>query len=363
MPYVNIPESKLVAGIARIVGKIEGDITSKVLVQANKVQNTFRQDGCPSNLSSIRRQKDSASNSSTKISNRIKKFQSLPNKLKGPLSGLKAAIKVILSLPIPQSVPPGFGIPVNITTKFADILHLLKEFVKQIGDDINGLEHILKAPSGQLKSITNVLNRVELSLKTCEVDKALQDRLNTGELTNQDLEAAGLLDEQGNTIFSTLGPKFIGNNIGDEGQELDSRSIRDISQETGQSLEQVVANIKKDSPQEDNIQTLNDSLTKLSNSNIDPSILNDIKNLIDLFKSLNEIDRSKDSRFVHTGPNGTIYNLEIITDEKSPKIAPRRFAIAKDPSGVVVLKGAKSFSSSIDVLLDEIKFRIDNQLP
>ena len=65
-----------------------------------------------------------------------------------------------------------------------------------------------------------------------------------------------------------------------------------------------------------------------------------------------------DPRFFYKG-----YKLEIIQDVNSPKIAPRRYAIAKDKRGVTVLKGPLSFSSSTDVLLDEIKFRIDNQLP
>jgi hypothetical protein len=72
------------------------------------------------------------------------------------------------------------------------------------------------------------------------------------------------------------------------------------------------------------------------------------------------LDKASDSdpRFFYKG-----YRLEIIQDPNSPKIAPRRYAIAKDKRGVIVLKGALSFSSSTDVLLDEIKFRIDNQLP
>lgn len=65
-----------------------------------------------------------------------------------------------------------------------------------------------------------------------------------------------------------------------------------------------------------------------------------------------------DPRFLYRG-----YKLEIIEDPNSPKIAPRRYAIAKDKRGITVLKGPSSFSSSTDVLLDEIKFRIDNQLP
>lgn len=57
------------------------------------------------------------------------------------------------------------------------------------------------------------------------------------------------------------------------------------------------------------------------------------------------------------------YILEIVKDPNSPEIAPRRYAIAKDKAGVIVLYGPSSFSSDTQVLLDEIKFRIDNQLP
>ena len=55
------------------------------------------------------------------------------------------------------------------------------------------------------------------------------------------------------------------------------------------------------------------------------------------------------------------YTLQIIQDPNSPKIAPRRYAIAKDKSGLTRLRGDSSFSSDTQVLLDELKFIIDNQ--
>lgn len=56
------------------------------------------------------------------------------------------------------------------------------------------------------------------------------------------------------------------------------------------------------------------------------------------------------------------YKLEIIEDTRSPAVAPKRFAIARDRRGIIVLQGPSSFSADTQVLLDEIKFRIDNQL-
>ena len=55
------------------------------------------------------------------------------------------------------------------------------------------------------------------------------------------------------------------------------------------------------------------------------------------------------------------YVLAIVQDPDSPKVAPRRFATASDRTGIMKLRGQSSFSSSTQVLLDEIKFRIDNQ--
>ena len=55
------------------------------------------------------------------------------------------------------------------------------------------------------------------------------------------------------------------------------------------------------------------------------------------------------------------YVLSIGEDPNSPKVAPRRFAKATDATGIVRIVGEPSFSSSTQVLLDELKFKIDNQ--
>ena len=56
------------------------------------------------------------------------------------------------------------------------------------------------------------------------------------------------------------------------------------------------------------------------------------------------------------------YKLEIVQDVVDYKLAPKRHAIAIDKRGIVVLYGPSSFSSSTEILLDEIKFKIDNEL-
>jgi len=61
--------------------------------------------------------------------------------------------------------------------------------------------------------------------------------------------------------------------------------------------------------------------------------------------------------------NGNTYTLSIVTNTESGISIPQRQAVAKDFRGIVVLKGPLSFASSEQVLIDELKFRIDNQLP
>lgn len=63
----------------------------------------------------------------------------------------------------------------------------------------------------------------------------------------------------------------------------------------------------------------------------------------------------------YTGPDGTPYLLEVKLVDKTG-IAPLRRAIAIDPRGITRYQSDDSYSSSTDVLLDEVKFRIDNNI-
>ena len=53
------------------------------------------------------------------------------------------------------------------------------------------------------------------------------------------------------------------------------------------------------------------------------------------------------------------YRIEVRVDPDSPPVAPRRYAVAIDSIGVVVLEGNRSFSSSNELLIEELKLAID----
>ena len=101
--------------------------------------------------------------------------------------------------------------------------------------------------------------------------------------------------------------------------------------------------------------------------------------LIDCIKDLHPDDRDRLLELINNLPGqepvdsdsftvvdkkGTSYTAKIETDINGPlgDRAPLRFAVAFDDDGQFVAKGPKSFSSSTQVLLDELKFRIDNEL-
>jgi len=48
MPYVNIPESKVTAGIAKLVGELQGQLSDKVYALVNDTIQKVRREACPS---------------------------------------------------------------------------------------------------------------------------------------------------------------------------------------------------------------------------------------------------------------------------------------------------------------------------
>lgn len=116
---------------------------------------------------------------------------------------------------------------------------------------------------------------------------------------------------------------------------------------------------------------LNSALTNISDKLVfaGDALANDVGVSIEVLETLKKdledistgIVTKKDEELTNSDLTYRGYLLKIIRDPASPKLAPRHFAVAiRD--GKQELKGPSSFSSSKEVLLDEIKFRIDNQL-
>lgn len=382
MAYVHLKESSMAGGIAKMIGKLQGKMAASSIKQAGEVANSLRVSGCPSNrkLSRLRNQANGINNSVSKIDRRLDRFRRIPKKLKGPIRGLKVIVRIITSLPIPQSVPPGFGLPVNLTTKYSDLLVKIREYIRQIEEIIFAIEAALDVPTSSLKSLKNILSRTDSALTSCEISKQLEAELENGNITNQQLAEAGLLDDDGIFIFSTLGPTFIGNsNINGDGElqntkvlgtqaDIDAGATNVLIAGTGSGTNGRFTQADFDNDQagiDAALKKLTDGLSKLQDSNIDKDIKDGLNKLISSLSDSNKgADDGPSGPNIYEAANGIRYLLEIINDPNAPSIAPRRFAVAKTlDEGVAVLKGQPSFSSDTEVLLDEVKFRLDNQLP
>ena len=88
MPYVNLPNSGLGGSVAKIVGKMQGQVMSKVLDTATNITNKLNREGCPENseVQRLRNKLNQANNALSAVQSRLAKFKSLPGKLKAPLS-------------------------------------------------------------------------------------------------------------------------------------------------------------------------------------------------------------------------------------------------------------------------------------
>lgn len=417
MPYVNIPDSGLHGTIAKIVGKMMGGVMSKVIQNSTNITNSLNRKGCPTGPETDRLRKKLNQNQKSlqQVQSRISKFKAIPGKLKPPLGGLKAALKIILTLPIPQGIgiPPGpaggliIGLPINITTKYADTMHLLKEFIKQIDEIIVAIEAVLDTPSASLKSLQRNLGSADTAVKCCEIEAALQKQLDNGDLTQTDIDELGLSDDDGDLIFSSLGPKLLASvsNKGLTNSSKDSLKSKSDLNKKGKWLlknpvssnadggdiiylvnDQVKYNnveyicIKEHTSSLENIpptaefwSTLDSAVSKgvsdllsgirkIEDSNINSNTKDLIRGLLDNFANIGEGKAGINSKFFHTGPDGVVYELRIKNDPQAPPIAPRRYAVAINPDGAEMFVGDKSFASDVEVLLNEIKFRIDNQL-
>ena len=417
MPYVNIPDSGLAGTIAKVVGKMMGGVMSKVIQNSTNITNSLNRKGCPTGPETDRLRKKLNQNQKSlqQVQSRISKFKAIPGKLKPPLGGLKAALKIILTLPIPQGIgiPPGpaggliIGLPINITTKYADTMHLLKEFIKQIDEIIVAIEAVLDTPSASLKSLQRNLGSADTAVKCCEIEAALQKQLDNGDLTQTDIDDLGLSDDDGDLIFSSLGPKLLASvsNKGLTNNSKDSLKSKSDLNKKGKWLlknpvssnadggdiiylvnDQVKYNnveyicIKEHTSSLENIpptaefwSTLDSAVSKgvsdllsgirkIEDSNINSNTKDLIRGLLDNFANIGEGKAGINSKFFHTGPDGVVYELRIKNDPQAPPIAPRRYAVAINPDGAEMFVGDKSFASDVEVLLNEIKFRIDNQL-
>lgn len=248
----------IAAVVATQIGGLRGKLVAQVQKQVLILLNKFSSE-CPNpkELERIIKVRSTLLGHISSFEKRVTKFSSIANTLTTTVTLVNVAIKIITSIPIPTSVPPGAGIPINIITKYSNALVKLNKTVDKLSGDAVAITALVSSIGPLLTGLKNRLTSIDLAIQQCSLGQPA------------DLSQ----------ILTTAQPP---ENTGSEG--------------------------------------------------------------------------TPNANYEYKG-----YRLEIVQDPDSPKIAPRRFAIAKDRGGIVRFRGDSSFSSSTQVLLDELKFEIDNQ--
>jgi len=456
MPFEKFKPPKLHGAIGSQIGKAQGVVIAKGLKAVTESTNQLRAKGCPgpAELAKLDSKLSNLATLSGTLNSNVSAFKAIPPSIKAPISGLLAAVDIILALPVPQAIgtppgPPGgliFAQPTNFTTKFADLLNLLKEFAAAMLITAEAIEASLGDVSGGTAAITSNLKNLEAPLKVCKIENSVKANLN-----KQQQRALGLLDDNGESILGNFGSKVLEKentrpakeqlqeklkeelgveiaikgattldslpkgealNLLNEGtafrlppKVVDGETVNEIAaitvvkdengntkvDENGVPVKEVkvvTANLKPEALSgkaaafndlnkvlknisdklnnpEVTANSINNSSSTTANTGIDDKVEIPVELLENIKKDLEEInselvtpeiEKETDPELFYKG-----YQIKILRTPESPVLAPRHFAAAfKD--GKQEIKGPDSYSSSKEVLLAEIKFRIDNQL-
>lgn len=225
------------------------------------------------------------------------------------------------------------------------------------------IAEIIKCPDEA--TARRILVKLENTLKT--VNK-LQDRVNKLDsyITPTSATVSAL-----NAAFKAADVVILGLDISLPAQAATPTGVAGLTARIIGRVERFIDNNR------DGIQKLDDNLCNAAKAirfaNTQLTIIKTFLEIIDIFLQSCAIKTGDQegfaSRITPTTFNNTLipteyrgYRLEIREDRNDSGIAPRRYAVALDPVGVVVLRGVSSFSSNTDILIEELKFRIDNQL-
>jgi len=258
-------------------------------------------------------------------------------------------------------------------------------FESDVSSNVNTLGNSFRqgCPNNQQKALLNTkLNNIK------ETSVNVSDRLNRFRKIPPPLKSTSraILALVGAIKFIPFPPFFPGGKIAD---------VLNLVKELGIQLRSTATSIEIGLTQAGNLETLlkraaNISekidtalelceLAEQSGIGLPPNLINNLVNGTDsesayALQELNKIvGRDKksgqpdtrlkipaDSAEQYFGPDGETYAIEIVQVQSDFTRAPRRQAIAKNKEGVIKFESSKSFSSSIDVLKREVKFRIDN---
>jgi len=282
---------------------------------------------------------------------------------------------------------PYLNIPENtLAPSISKLIGSLRgTFESDVATNVDTLGDVFKdgCPNQQQKALlSNKLNNVK------ETSVNVTDRLNRFRKIPQPLKdtSSAILGLVGTIKFIPFPPFFPGGKIADVlnlvkelGIQLRSAATSiEVALSQAGTLEDLLQRTANISEKVDTALELCE-LANQSGVDLPPDLVNNLVNGTDsesayALGQLNSIvgrekqSNQPDSRLDipnnaledYNGPDGQVYTIEVVQVQSDFTRAPRRQAIAKNKEGIVKFESSKSFSSSVDVLKREVKFRIDN---
>ena len=287
--------------------KIREELLNQINKQLNQIgnQNIDVKSFCPSKSTLLKliNIRNTLVETLTGIKKKSSVLDSTTEPLEPVLEGLDIAAQLLLLAPIPSAVG-GVGLPVGVLTTAGDTLKTIKDKIGTIKAQVSSLNKIKGYINNTVDQIVGVLQLLDILIELC-AEKISKDEAAFGTETGTGVETG---------IDGGIGA---GTGIG-------------VGTGTG-------------------INTGNAAGTGANNL-----LINNLLNLQDsgLIKKLQSPTPNTDNTYKG-------FKLELLLDDKNDLRFPKRYAVAKTPNGVVVLRTESSFASSATVLLDELKLAID----
>lgn len=444
--------------LGRMRGQLEGKVQTTVLEIRTKLQEILQKEievqrnglleggNCQKlqaqmervalSMEDLKKKRDGAIAFLEKANKKVQSVQKVIGTAQKVVIAAKVVVKVVRLLPIPQAVPPGIGIPMNLTIKAGDLLAFTDRVITGILKAIIALNIILKIIIKILQLLLKLLKSLDFIFKLLLDSMEMLKALCKGEVSDQDLEDAELLTPERTLLLTDLAQEGLvsvdinGDKVrngeltsgmavtGDcRGVEVGYKGVwtSNISYTGNKTRRETVLRIgevylcktthlsttegetgppenspywerlcrKSEYPQEITTmcemmreilrrrshannadifpeQKFNNLYSRLENSNLPDSLKDVLRTTVD-FPSTDPGPGTKNIRY-YTSTKGVVYKLEIFKDELYLQLAPRHFVTAHTLDGFLALKGDTSFSSSTEILFEEIIFQIETQL-
>lgn len=350
--WTKISQSQTALTLGKVLGKTVGSFTSSArdkltntyMSKISELENRIAERNITASelakeIDNIRRPLESIRTQLYTVQKNLASLGKTASDVKKALSALRAAITVIKLLPLPQR-----WLVVAVTTVYSDTLETLSEKAAQIEEIANSLIATEKSLSSILESIIQYIENILRLLDLLKILDAVQDSV---EKIEAELDISRGTYETENVDNYKLQENL--QTLIDTGF-IDKDNTLNPFLDTFKDL-----TVYSDSDTSDKIYTegLN-KLNKLQNSGLGIELKEQLEGTLNVVETPTEPSNVA----YYTAGDGQVLTLSVVVDPKSPKIAPRRYVVARDESNVVVYEGTKTFAENTEILIEETKARL-----